>query len=77
MRREDICLAKVFEKFLRAMLFLANFWTFSFQAFTFQVILLGILIPNSQTRHFPGSVTQKTLKFQKGIILVGGHFMLI
>ena len=36
-----------FEKFLRMELFLVKFQTFSFQVFTFQAILPGILIPKS------------------------------
>ena len=47
---------EVFEKFLRTKFFLVKLQTFSFQAFTFKAILPGILIPNSQTRHFPWSV---------------------
>ena len=44
---------EVFGKFLRSKLVLVKFQTFSFQVFTFEAILPGILIPDSQTRHFP------------------------
>ena len=57
---------EVFEKFLRTKLFLVKFQTFPFQVFTFQEISPGILIPNSQTRHFSWSIIKKTMKFHKG-----------
>ena len=57
---------EVFEKFPCSKLFLVKFQTFPFQVSTFQAILPGILILNSQTRHFPWSVIQKALKFQIG-----------
>ena len=57
---------EIFEEFLSTKLFFIEFQTFPFQEFTYQAILPGIVIPNSQTKYFPLSVIQKTLKFQKG-----------
>ena len=62
-RFEYQCLTRSFWEIVRTKLFLVKFQTFSFQAFTFLAILPGIPIPNSQTKHFPWTLIQKTLKF--------------
>ena len=54
---------EVFEKFPQKKLFLVKFQTFPFQAFTFEAILPGILIPNSQT--LPVNRHSKTIEISK------------
>ena len=62
-RSEYNCLVKSFWEISTYEIILGKFQTFSFQAFAFEEVLPGILIPNSQTRHFTWFVIQKTLDF--------------